>query len=68
MEKLLELGLDLPDEFAAFPVVLLDEVAVIWASKGGHDVLAYYIPVVRASVAGFERHRVCVQGCLPILQ
>jgi len=34
--------LDLPDEFAAFPVVLLDEVAVIWASKGGHDVLAYY--------------------------
>ena len=42
MEKLRELGLDLPDEFAAFPVVLLDEVAVIWASKGGHDVLAYY--------------------------
>ena len=42
MEMLRELGLDLPDEFAAFPVVLLDEVAVIWASKGGHDVLAYY--------------------------
>ncbi|MCD6540946.1 hypothetical protein J7K76_03815, partial [Candidatus Bipolaricaulota bacterium] len=43
MERLRELGLDFPDEFAAFPVVLLDEVAVIWASKGGHDVLAYYI-------------------------
>ena len=35
-------GWDLPDEFACFPVILLDEVAVIWASKGGHDVLAYY--------------------------
>ena len=46
MERLRELGLDLPDEFAAFPVVLLDEVAVIWASKGGHDVLAYYRPAV----------------------
>ena len=43
MEKLRELGLDLPDEFACFPVILLDKVAVIWASKGGHDVLAYYI-------------------------
>jgi len=42
MGKLRELGFDLPDEFAAFPVVLLDEVAMIWASKGGHDVLAYY--------------------------
>jgi len=29
MEKLRELGLNLPDEFTAFPVVLLDEVAVI---------------------------------------
>ena len=35
IERLWELGLDLSDEFAAFPVVLLDEVAVIWASKGG---------------------------------
>ena len=43
LEKLRELGWDLPDEFACFPVILLDEVAVIWASKGGHDVLAYYI-------------------------
>ena len=38
MEKLRELGLDLPNEFAAFPAILLDEVAVIWASKGGHCV------------------------------
>ena len=43
LEKLQELGWDLPDKFACFPVILLDEVAVIWASKGGHDVLAYYI-------------------------
>lgn len=34
MKRLRELGVELPDEFAAFPVVLLDEVAVIWASKG----------------------------------
>ena len=34
LAKLRELGWDLPDEFACFPVVLLDEVAVIWASKG----------------------------------
>ena len=38
MEKLRELGLDLPDEFAAFPVVLPDEVAVIWASKGARSI------------------------------
>ena len=43
MEKLRELGFDLLDEFATFPVVLLDEVVVIWTSKGGHNVLAYYI-------------------------
>ena len=42
-----ELGLDLTEEFACFPVVLFDEVAVIWASKGGHDVLAYYRVGVR---------------------
>lgn len=29
MEKLRELGLNLPNEFIAFPVVLLDEVAII---------------------------------------
>ena len=46
MEKLRELGVDLPDEFAAFPVILLDEVAVIWASKGGHHLLAYYSPIL----------------------
>jgi len=34
LEKLRELGWDLPDKFACFPVILLDEVGVIWASKG----------------------------------
>jgi len=34
MERLWKLGLDLPDEFACFPVMLLDVVAVIRASKG----------------------------------
>jgi len=42
LERLRELGFDLPDEFAAFPVIPLDEVAVIWASKEGHHVLAHY--------------------------
>jgi len=32
-EKLREPGLELPDEFAAFPVVFLDEIPVIWASR-----------------------------------
>ena len=40
--KLRELGWDLPDEFACFPVVILDEVAMVWAVEEGHDVLAYY--------------------------
>ena len=44
LEKLQELGWGLPDEFACFPVILLDEVAVIWASMGDHHVLAYYKP------------------------
>jgi hypothetical protein len=29
MEKLRKFGLDLPDEFACFPVILLDKVVVI---------------------------------------
>ena len=33
IEKLRELGFDLPNEFAAFPGILLDEVAVTWTSK-----------------------------------
>jgi len=42
LEKLRELGLNLPDEFACFPVVLLDEVTMVWAVEEGHDLLAYY--------------------------
>ncbi len=42
LEKLRELGYDLPDDFAAFPVVLLDALAVFWATEGGNDLLAYY--------------------------
>jgi|Deesub1362B_J571_1020462.scaffolds.fasta_scaffold05776_5 hypothetical protein len=42
MERLRELGLYLPYESPAFPVVLLDGVTVIWTSKGSHEVLAYY--------------------------
>ena len=42
LKKLRELGYDLPDEFAPFPVILLDEVVMIRAFKGSHHVLAYY--------------------------
>jgi len=38
IERLRELGLDLPDEFARFPVMLPDEVAVIRAPKGSRCV------------------------------
>ena len=34
LEKLRELGLDLPDEFACFLVVLADEAAMIWTVEG----------------------------------
>ena len=34
LEKLRELGLGLPDEFAAFPVVLLEEMAVTGPLRG----------------------------------
>lgn len=44
IQKLRALDFDLPNEFGAFPVLLLDEVAMVWAVKGGHDVLAYYTP------------------------
>jgi len=47
MERLRELGLYLPYESPAFLVVLLDEVTVIWASKGSHEVLAYYTSQTR---------------------
>jgi len=39
IEKLRELGFDLPNEFTAFPVILLDEVAVTWASNRDHHLL-----------------------------
>ena len=44
MEKLWKLGFDLPNEVTYFPGIPLGEVVVNWASKGGHDVSAYYIP------------------------
>jgi len=52
LKKLRELGFDLLDEFATFPVVLLNEVAVIWTSKGGHHVLPYYIKDLHPRDAG----------------
>jgi hypothetical protein len=36
IEKLRELGYDLPDEFALFPPVLLDTIITDWAVKGGN--------------------------------
>jgi len=57
LEKLQELGWGLPDEFACFPVILLDEVAVIWASMGDHHVLAHYIAVWKGFRAIFQSRR-----------
>jgi putative transposase len=43
LEKLLQLGYDLPEQFALFPPLLLDAVSVEWAAQGGNDLLAHYI-------------------------
>ena len=42
LEKLRSLGYNLPDEFAAFPPVLLDKFSSQWAVMGGNDLLNYY--------------------------
>ena len=41
-EKLRELGYDLPEEFASFPSIILDDVSSFWAVRGGNDLLAPY--------------------------
>ncbi|GBC95284.1 hypothetical protein HRbin16_01071 [bacterium HR16] len=41
-EKLVELGYDVPEEFALFPVVLLDTVSTSWQLETGNDLLAHY--------------------------
>lgn len=37
MKKLRELGPDLPDGFACFPVILLEEVAMVGAVEGARS-------------------------------
>ena len=43
-QKLLELGYNLPEEFAVFSPVVLDGFGVVWILKGGNNLLAHYIP------------------------
>lgn len=42
-EKLRELGYAVPEEFALFPVVLLDTVSASWQLESGNNLLAHYI-------------------------
>jgi len=47
-QKLLELGYELPEEFALFvPPIILDRVGLDWALEGGNDLLSHYISVSR---------------------
>ncbi len=46
-EKLRELGYDLPEEFASFPSIILDDVSSFWTVRGGNDLLAPYIGVIK---------------------
>ena len=40
--RLRQSGYDLPEQFALFPPLLLDNVSVHWAAQGGNDLLAHY--------------------------
>jgi len=42
MQRLRELGYDLPEEFACFPPLILDDVSTFWAIRGEGDLLAPY--------------------------
>jgi len=42
MEKLRELGVDVPDEFVLFPPVKLDRIATAIVLQAGYDVPAKY--------------------------
>ena len=42
LQRLRELGYDLPEEFACFPPIILDDISSLWAVRGGNDLLAPY--------------------------
>jgi len=42
-EKLTELGYDLPQEFAFFPLAVLDSISTDWLLETGSNLLAYCI-------------------------
>jgi len=42
LEKLRELGYNLPEEFACFLPIILDDVSSFWAVRGGNNLLAPY--------------------------
>jgi len=43
LERLRELGYNLPEEFACFPPIILDDVSSFWALRSGNDLLALYL-------------------------
>ena len=42
LEKLKDLGYNLPEEFALLPPIILDDVSTFWAVRGGNNLLAPY--------------------------
>jgi len=49
LEKLHKFGYTLPEEFALFPPIILDEISVEIMAGGGHDVLAHYSFILELS-------------------
>jgi len=43
LEKLKDLGYNLPEEFALLPPIILDDVSTFWAVRGGNNLLTPYI-------------------------
>jgi len=51
LERLRESGYNLPEEFACFPPIILDDVSFFWAVRGGNDLLALYISIANREMS-----------------
>jgi len=47
LEKLKDLGYNLPEEFALLPPIILDDVSTFWAVRGGNNLLVPYTLLTR---------------------
>jgi len=41
LEKLKDLGYNLPEEFTLLPPIILDDVSTFWAVRGGNNLLTH---------------------------